>query len=83
MLRCSTEAVNDSMLPSVCYMVFIPAWSRAQTPFGKIEKGSGNTVIQCLVPKEFNQSRNHTLMFTYAVKIEGVRSCTACMIGKY
>ena len=44
---------------------------------------SGNTVIQCLVPKEFNQSRNHTLMFTYVVKIEGVRSCMACMIGKY
>ena len=57
--------------------------SRAQTPFGKIEKGSGNTAIQCLFPKEFNQSRNHTLMFTYAVKIEGVRRCMACMIGKY
>ena len=52
-------------------------------PSGKIEKGSGNTAIQCLVPKESNQSRNHTLMFTYAVKIEGVRSCMACMIGKY
>jgi len=23
--------------------------SRAQTPFGKIEKGSGNTAIQCFV----------------------------------
>ena len=36
--------------------------------------------IQCLVPKEFNQSCNHMLMFIYAVKIEGVRSCMACMI---
>ena len=33
-----------------------------------------NTAIQCLVPKEFNQSRNH------AVKIGGVRSYMACMI---
>ena len=32
-------------------------------PFRKIEKGSGNTAIQCLVPKEFNQSLNHMLMF--------------------
>ena len=48
---------------------------------GKIEKpGSGNTAIQCLVPKEFKQSPNHMLMFIYAVKIEGVRSCMACMI---
>ena len=30
------------------------------TPFGKIEKGSGNTAIQCLVPKEFNQSHATT-----------------------
>ena len=34
----------------------------------KIEKGSGNMAIQCLVPEEFN----HELMFTYAVKIEEV-----------
>ena len=31
--------------------------------------------IQCLVPEEFNLSRNHVLMFVYAVKIEGVHSC--------
>ena len=34
----------------------------------KIENGSGNMAIQCLVPEEFN----HELMFTYAVKIEEV-----------
>ena len=52
------------------------------TPFGKSRRGlvSCNTAIQCLVPKEFNQSRNHMLMFIYAVKIEVVRSCMACMI---
>ena len=27
-------------------------------PFRKIEKESGNTAVQCLVPMEFNQSRN-------------------------
>ena len=38
--------------------------------------------IQCLVPEESNQSPNQMLMFIYLVKIEGVHSCMACVIGK-
>ena len=55
----------------VCVLFWHTIQSRVQTPFGKIKKGSGNTAIQCLVPEEFDQSRNHVLMFRYMVKIEG------------
>ena len=34
----------------------------------------------CHPPEEFNQSHNHVLMFRFAVKIEGVHSCMACVI---
>ena len=52
-------------------------------PSRKIEKGSGNTAIQCLVPEEFNRSCNHVLMLVYAVEIEGVHSCMACVIESF
>ena len=47
---------------------------------GKIKKRSGNTTIQCFVPKEFNQSCNHVLIFVYVVKIEVVRLCVQQML---
>ena len=53
------------------------------SPLSENREGVGNMAIQCLVPKEFNQSSNHMLMFTYAVKIGGVRSCMGCMIESF
>ena len=68
------------LIYAMIYIIVRADQSRAQTLFRKIKKGSSNTAIQCLVPKEFNQSRNHVLMSIYAVKIEGVPSCMACVI---
>ena len=67
--------VHKNMLQYYMALVSCP------DPFRKIEKGSGNTAIQCLVPKEFNQSRNHMLMFSY-IRGQNWR-CAACMIESF
>ena len=41
-----------------------------EPPFGKINKGSGNAAIQCLVPGEFNQSRHHVLKLYTQLKLK-------------
>jgi len=41
-------------------------YSRSQTPFGKIEKGSDTYYIAVSKIKGFNQLLNHVLMFTHA-----------------
>ena len=37
----------------------------------KSREGSGNTLIQCLVPEKFNQSCKHVLMFVYPCSQNG------------
>ena len=50
-------------------------------PFGKIEKGSGNTAynLPCSIPAITQPYANVICV----VKIEGVRSCMVCVIGSF
>ena len=44
--------------------------SHTQTPFEKIEKGSGNMVIQCLAPRGLqSQHTNQIAQFSYVMLI--------------
>ena len=58
--------------------------SRCARPSFPIFRGSGSETSHAVpCPKGIQSVRNHTILFTYAVKIEGVSSCMACTIGKY